>query len=110
MRAYEFLNEDPGFNAQGPSGTRFARGFDLSAAYGGMYRAGTRFSDDDLIHEPQFDPENIPNITHYKKILSRIAGGMDEKQSINAYAKEIGMDINAMSNIFDEQKSKHNLK
>lgn len=103
MRAYEFivnnLKESPGFNADGPSGTMYPRGFNLQGMGHGMYnmRSGDRK------YFNQYPGEILPG-EHIKAIDDRIEGGMSFDDAIQARAKEIGINANEIELIYKKEK------
>ena len=103
MRAYEFiteeeLNESPGFNADGPSGTMYPRGYNLQAI-GGMYR--TRPSERKFFNKY---PGEIHPREHVRAINDRIEGGMSFDDSLQARAKETEIDPKKLELIYKKEQ------
>lgn len=96
MRAKDFLKEDPGFHAAGPSGINFDP---VQASNRGMVYTGARFN-----RYGADSPEPIPGYIHSKQIDQRISGGMTEKEAIIAQAKKAGFSVKEMYKMYNDYK------
>ena len=103
MRAYEFifeeLEESPGFDASGPSGVNYPRGFNLQAMGGGMYNM--RPSKRKYFNRY---PEEILPGDHIKAIDDRMEGGMSFDNAIQARAKEVKITTKELKIIYRKEK------
>lgn len=104
MRAREFIKESPGFNAGGPSGTNFPRGYDLPSQ---MYQQGQRFSRP--VSDFNMDPFDDNIVVHVERIDQRIEGGMTVRDSIVSYAKQLAVKPRELARVYNRFKAKFNI-
>ena len=103
MRAKEFMKEDPGFSAVGPSGTRYPMGANPDLNFSGMYQ-GKRFDHNYDLYGDNI-PEPVPDRVHFKKIDQRVQGGMPLEQAVAARATRVGMSFEHMLQIYHQYKN-----
>jgi len=108
VRAQEFIKlyESPGFDAGGYGGIRLPRGYDASAMTGGMYQTGRRFGSKS-VSDFNRDPLTASSKKqHIDRIKQRIAGGMSEDEAIRSYAKQIAVDVDKLTKMYNDSKSR----
>ena len=108
MRAKDFIKlyESPGFNAPGPSGLNFPRGYNLSHMTGGMYPTSARFGADKTI---DFNKEPLTATSkkiHVDRIEQRINGGMSEEEAISSYANQTSINVKELTVLYNRYKSR----
>lgn len=108
MKAREFIKlyESPGYNAPGPSGINLPRGYNTSAMTGGMYQTGRRFGSQQVADFNRDPLTASSKKQHFDRIKQRIAGGMPEDKAISSYAKQIAIDIDELTKIYNNSKSR----
>ena len=104
MRAKEFIKEDPGFHAGGPSGINFPRGYTIPNQ---MYPQGLRFSKP--VSDFNMDPLDDNTLVHIERIDQRIEGGMSKEQAIKSYASQIAVEPMELVKLYSKYKSKTNI-
>ena len=111
MKAKEFIKlyESPGYNVPGPGGMRLPRGYDASAMTGGMYQTGRRFGS-----KPVTDFNRDPLVAsskkqHFDRIKQRIVGGMSEDEAIRSYARQIAVDVDELTKMYNDFESRSSI-
>jgi len=108
VRAQEFIKlyESPGYNVPGPGGMRLPRGYDASAMTGGMYQTGRRFGSKQVADFNRDPLTASSKKQHFERIKQRIAGGMSEDEAIRSYAKQIAVDIEELTKMYNDSKAR----
>lgn len=95
------VDESPGFDAGGPSGIMFPRGYNRQAI-NGMYPTGIAYTGPGPENFNR-DSDNIHPFKHIQSIKDRIEGGMSFKQALQAQANETGTDVNELIRIIKKE-------
>lgn len=108
MKAKEFIKlyESPGYNVPGPGGMRLPRGYDLSAMTGGMYQTGRRFGSKPITDFNRDPLTASSKKQHFNRIKQRIIGGMSEDEAIRSYARQIAVDVDKLTKMYNDSKSR----
>lgn len=109
MKAEEFIKlyESPGYNAPGPGGMRLPRGYNVDYWVGGMYQSTTRRFGSQQVSDFNRDPLTASSKKqHFDRIEQRIVGGMSEDEAIRSYAKQIAVDVDELTKMYNDSKSR----
>ncbi len=111
MKAKEFIKlyEIPGYNAPGPGGMRLPRGYDSSAMTGGMYQTGQRFGSKQVTDFNRDPLTASSKKQHFDRIEQRIVGGMSEDEAIRSYARQIAVDVDELTKMYNDSKSRSSI-
>ncbi len=104
MRAKEFIKESPGFDAPGPSGTNYPRGYTIPNQ---MYPTVDRF--DRSVSDFNVDPMDGNKLVHIERIDQRIAGGMSKEEAIKSYASQIAVDPMELVELYNKYSARFNI-
>ena len=97
MKAKDLI-ESPGFNAVGPSGTMYPRGYHIPNQ---MYPGRRGF--EKPVSDFNVDPLTAtPTTVHVRRIDQRIEGGMSKHEAIVHYAQEIAADPKELTQLYDD--------
>lgn len=109
MKAEEFIKlyESPGFNAPGPGGMNLPRGYNVDYFIGGMHQSTTRRFGSQQVSDFNRDPLTASSKKqHFERIKQRIVGGMPEDTAIRSYAKQIAVDVDELTKMYNDSKSR----
>ncbi len=108
MRAQEFIKlyESPGFNAVGSGGIQLPRGYNSNAMTGGMYQTGRRFGSNQISDFNRDPMTATSKKQHFERIKQRITGGMPEDKAIMSYAKQIAVNVEELTKMYNDSKSR----